>query len=207
MMKKKIIAVVLAVGMLVGSSVVAWGADANWNGSSYTDGNSDSVTNQKPVKVDFSVTEDTLYSVDITWGSLEYTYGAKRVWNPGNHNYTVDISGAGWSAKEPGTTDTIQVVNNSNSKIYGKYSFTADSDFKTNYSTTDVGATFAPTGTGVSLTSDKFEIETAVSKAVGDTTLQSNVKVSMSGTIGKDSTDTAVQVGNVTIELSNSEIS
>ncbi|MBQ2910959.1 MAG: hypothetical protein IJE55_01590, partial [Clostridia bacterium] len=58
----------------------------------------------------------TIYSIDITWGSLEYTYNAanKGAWDPETHTYK-DTSEASWSCDEG--ADTITVTNHSNAGV------------------------------------------------------------------------------------------
>ncbi|MCD7957003.1 MAG: hypothetical protein LUG93_14900, partial [Lachnospiraceae bacterium] len=50
----------------------------------------------------------TVYSVDITWGSLEFTYteAGARTWDPSTHTYSEAEEG-GWSCEEGSNILTI----------------------------------------------------------------------------------------------------
>ena len=56
-------------------------------------------------------TKDTVYSVDVAWGAMEFTYTktGENVWNPDTHQYTESDAGT-WSANG----NTITVTNHSN---------------------------------------------------------------------------------------------
>ena len=60
------------------------------------------------------ITEPEVYSVDITWGSMEFTYSAAGTheWNPGTHKYT-DNTSASWTADG----NDVTVVNHSNKDV------------------------------------------------------------------------------------------
>ena len=55
-----------------------------------------------------------VYSVDVTWGSMQFTYSTSgtREWDPSTHKYTDDVTG-GWT--ESG--NTVTVTNHSNRDV------------------------------------------------------------------------------------------
>lgn len=59
---------------------------------------------------------ETVYSVDVIWGSMEFIYstGYEGVWNPENHQLD-GVVPEGWSCKEG--ADVVQVVNHSNAPV------------------------------------------------------------------------------------------
>ena len=68
---------------------------------------------------------DTVYSVDVNWGSLEYTYssGVTKSWDPTTLKYKETSGTSSWTCQEG--ADQITVTNNSNADItaslaYGK---------------------------------------------------------------------------------------
>lgn len=69
-----------------------------------------------------SSTTATVYSVDIDWESLTFTYNEKssRTWNPSNHSYTTDIPGS-WDK----TSADITVTNHSNAVVTVAMNYTA----------------------------------------------------------------------------------
>ena len=64
--------------------------------------------------------ESEVYSVDVTWGKMEFTYsvGGTRTWNPATHLYDENVT-AGWTEDGNGIT----VVNHSNAEV--NFAFTA----------------------------------------------------------------------------------
>lgn len=78
----------------------------------------------------------TVYSVEISWEKLNFTYtGAfKGTWNPSTHTYD-DATEASWN----GGQGTLTIANNSNTEIQAKFKYTpqtgyesADMDFSSN---------------------------------------------------------------------------
>ena len=110
-MKKKIMALSLVVAMVVMNNVVALGATvtSSDNGSTW----SDSTNLQQDVNVVFSNTETPVYSVDITWGSMNFTY-VPGTWQD-SHKYT----GSKWQITSAADND-ITVSNHSNKDVYVK---------------------------------------------------------------------------------------
>ena len=60
---------------------------------------------------------DTVYSVDVKWGSLEYTYssGVTKSWDPTTLKYKETSGTSSWTCQEG--ADQITVTNNSNADI------------------------------------------------------------------------------------------
>lgn len=68
-----------------------------------------------------NVTAPIVYSVDVTWGAMEFTYTAigAKTWNPSTHTYTDGGTTASWS----GNGDTVAVTNHSNAAIGVAFSY------------------------------------------------------------------------------------
>lgn len=69
--------------------------------------------------------DPAVYSVDVSWGSLEYVYYANAsegIWNPDNHTFE-GVAPSGWSC-ETGE-DQITVTNHSNAAIKADFVFKA----------------------------------------------------------------------------------
>lgn len=67
-----------------------------------------------------NVQTPTVYSVDISWGAMKFTYTetGTRTWNPADHSYNGEPSGA-WEAEG----NTITVTNHSNADVTADFAF------------------------------------------------------------------------------------
>ena len=65
-------------------------------------------------------TTDTVYSVDISWGNMQFTYAKSgtRTWVPSTHTYE-DGTTSAWTADG----NTITVTNHSNAEVTASFSF------------------------------------------------------------------------------------
>ena len=73
---------------------------------------------------------DVVYSVDISWGNMEFTYSntPKKTWNPATHTYDAVEGNDGWSCA-PATETTlagnqIKITNHSNADVNCTANFT-----------------------------------------------------------------------------------
>ena len=69
-----------------------------------------------------TLVEDVIYSVDITWGSMEFTYNPEfvGVWNPATHSYT-ESAEESWTCGEG--ANKIVVTNHSNAAIIASFTY------------------------------------------------------------------------------------
>ena len=106
-----------------------------------------------PVTVDYEpATDDTdtvVYSVDVAWTDLEFTYDAgTEKWNPAAHDYTTSKNDAAWT----NTDGSITVTNHSNADV-------------------DVTVAYAKAegyNVKVDVTNAEFTLESAVGTAVAE---------------------------------------
>lgn len=137
---KKILSVVLALGMLAAIAVTA--SAANTEENPMTD-----ITNYSTKAVTVTLDDsdaDTVYRVDVTWADTDFTYelAGGATWDPATHTYST-VTGA-WET----TTSDIKVTNHSNADVNVGFA----------YQQTDTGITgsFSKTSaaldTGVGLT-------------------------------------------------------
>ena len=70
----------------------------------------------------------TVYHVDVSWGSMEFTYNAatQGSWNPSTHSYD-EGSQASWTYET--NANVITVKNHSNAGITASFDFEAEEDF------------------------------------------------------------------------------
>lgn len=70
----------------------------------------------------------TVYSVDITWGDMAFTYTAEAgIWDPATHK-TTGAEGGVWTVDSEGG-NTITVTNHSNTGVTAAFSYAADTGF------------------------------------------------------------------------------
>lgn len=69
---------------------------------------------------------DPVYSVDITWDSMAFTYsvGSGSTWNPATHTYSSGGTG-GWSHNG----NKITVTNHSNTKVTANLTYTPEAGY------------------------------------------------------------------------------
>lgn len=70
----------------------------------------------------------TIYSVDITWGDMKFTYTdeSEGTWNPNTHSFD-NKKGAAWSSD----SNKITVTNHSNKSIEATFAYTPNTEFQT----------------------------------------------------------------------------
>lgn len=117
---KKLIATALALTMTLSLSTTALAAGK-------VDGAG--VGSQVPIdvtaKYNDSATEPTVYSVDLTWEDMTFTYNESgtRIWDPDTHTYT-DTTSAGWDKD----TAVVTATNHSNANVKVSFTYTPQGD-------------------------------------------------------------------------------
>ena len=119
-----------------------------------TETDNNSATAEVNIKIAGKENITTVYSVDVAWDSLDFTYnfGDADIWNPDTHEYETGATGTAGSWTD--NSADIVVTNHSNAKIRATASFAGGS---TSLSRNDVTAT---------LSNPSFTVETAVGTAV-----------------------------------------
>lgn len=109
---KKITALILALTLVMSMSITAFAT---------TIGTGDQDIDVKGKYLDNSTTP-TIYSVDVTWGAMEFTYteSGAMTWNPADHTYT-DSTSAAWVANG----NAVTVTNHSNAEVMASFAFNA----------------------------------------------------------------------------------
>ena len=167
---KKLIATALALTMTLSLSTTALAA-GNVDGAG--------VGSQDPIDVTAKYndgdTEPTVYSVDLTWEDMTFTYNESgtRTWDPDTHTYT-DTTSAGWDK----VTAAVTATNHSNAQVTVKFDYTPQ------------GAT----GVNASMSKDSFKLAAGVenkpneaatdsSNLTIDSRTKPNATVSAAGTV------------------------
>lgn len=174
---KKFFALLLAVMMIATMSVTAFAAESELT----NDKKSESV--DVTAKYASGVTDGgTVYNVDISWDSMEFTYTESGVntWNPEKHEYEVVGTGGAWNH----TTSTVTVTNHSNAAVTAKFSFSPVA---------------GGTVTG-SFNNATVALPSAVDKATDAAELTGTSDFTIDGTVASTQT-TAAKVGTITITI------
>ena len=127
----------------------------------------------------------TVYSVDITWGSMEFTYtsASNGTWNPTTHRY--DGGGSGnWSCT--GDANKITVTNHSNAAVNAQFSYAPESGY------TGISGTFS---------NNTLNLATAVGTEVSNAP-SGSVTLSLTGELSSE-TAANTKIGTVTVTLGN----
>lgn len=76
-----------------------------------------------------STTPADVYSVDVTWGAMEFDYNAGgQKWNTSTHKWESDSSApAGWEVKD--SSNIITLANNSSKAVNATFAFTANAEY------------------------------------------------------------------------------
>ena len=129
-------------------------------------------------------TGGTVYSVDIAWGDMAFTYtAAAGNWDPKTHTIT-GADGGVWTVKNT-DGDKITVTNHSNTEVTAMFSYAAASGYE-----------------GISGTFDNasLHLATAVGTAVAEAP-KATAALSLDGALDS-STAASTTIGTITVTLS-----
>ena len=175
---KKLIATALALTMTLSLSTTALAA-GNVDGAG--------VGSQDPIdvtaKYNDDATEPTVYSVDLTWEDMTFTYNGSgtRIWNPDTHTYT-DTTSAGWDK----FTAEVTATNHSNAKVTVSFTYTPQGD----------------TGVTASMSKDSFILAAGVENYPDDAATNSSA-LTIKGDSKPNGSVTAegVTIGTITVTI------
>ena len=173
---KKLIATALALTMTLSLSTTALAA-GNVNDAG--------VGSQDPIdvtaKYNDGATEPTVYSVDLTWEDMTFTYNESgtRTWDPDTHTYT-DTTSAGWDKVAAAVTAT----NHSNTEVTVKFDYTPQ------------GAT----GVNASMSKDSFKLTAGVENKPSEAATDSSI-LTITGTPNNSVTAEGVTIGTITVTI------
>ena len=125
----------------------------------------------------------TVYSVDITWGDMAFTYTAEAgIWDPANHTYT-GAEGGAWTVDKDGG-NTITVTNHSNADVTAVFNYAAAEGF---------------TGISGSFDKDSLDLKSAVGTEVANAPT-GTAALTLTGALGSDTTANTT-IGTITVTL------
>ncbi len=138
---KKMISLLAAAALVCTMSTTAFAADQ-------TGVNTGEYSNNVKGTYQAGGASDTVYSVDITWEDMSFTYTAGQgTWDPENHSYTGG-SEASWSGSK-----NITVTNHSNAAVKATAKFEADSGYESTTMTFDNNEATVATAVGTEVAS------------------------------------------------------
>ena len=175
---KKILTVILSVAMLYVTAICA-----SAENPITTAGGTDSAA----VKATYTPggTSPSVFSVDIVWGSMEFTYTGESAgtWNPKNHSYD-GKKAAAWSCADG--ENVIKVTNHSNSETTAVMEYTPETEYG------GISGTFSDS---------EIMLESAVGTEVENAPSGSS-KLTLSGELS-DKSALSKSIGTVTVKIRN----
>lgn len=174
---KKIIAAALALTMTLGMSTSAFAAEGSVDGAGTGAQDPINVT----AKYNDGTTTQTVYSVDLTWDDMIFTYNESgtRTWNPDTHTYTESTT-SGWDK----TTASVTATNHSNAAVTVKFDYTPQ------------GAT----GVNASMSKDSFKLAAGVENKPNEAATDSSI-LTITGTPNNSVTAEGVTIGTITVTI------
>ena len=125
----------------------------------------------------------TVYSVDITWGDMAFTYTAEAgIWDPTTHK-TTGAEGGVWKVDKEGG-NTITVTNHSNTDVTAAFNYAPAEGF---------------TGISGSFDNALLNLPTAVGTAV-EAAPKGTASLSLDGALDSAAT-TSTKIGTITVTL------
>lgn len=172
---KKTEAVIMAVAIMAAMPVTAFAGETVISGVP-----GQSSIDVKAIYQDSS-TSPTVYSVDVSWGAMEFTYveSGTQIWNPQTHEYQPQTY-ASWTAGG----NTVTLTNHSNAQVQADFSYTSVTGMETVTGTFD---------------NPQMILESAEGKKVEEAPA-GTVALSLSGTFPKDMTAFKT-VGTITVSV------
>ena len=184
MKTKEILAVVLALVMVICMSVPAFASDDTVSG--------ETLTNPNPIEVTGKYGDAapaTVYSVNIKWGAMEFTYSTNNTakWNPENHTYTVTAESAGWT----NNGNEVTVTNHSNAAVGVAFKFNPIAN----------AADFGAYTGKIDVENNKTQLAAAVEGTSFESADSVKATLTFSGSLKATATNFA-KLGEITITLS-----
>lgn len=145
-------------------------------------------SDSREVKARYQATDEaeTVYSVDVTWGNMEfvYTIDNEGTWDPEKHQFTnASVSGK-WSCQA--NQDEVTVKNHSNAPVNVSFAYQAEENYNGITGNFDKG--------------DATKLDTAEGTEVSSAPTVT-AKLSLDGKLGKD-VKSPTKIGTATVSLS-----
>lgn len=168
---KKIIATALAMTMVLGMGTTALAAGL---------GEQDPI--DVTAKYNDSTTTPSVYSVDLEWEDMTFTYNENgtRTWNPVTHTYT-DSTTSGWDK----TTAAVTAANHSNEEVTVSFQYDAIGD----------------TGVTASMSKDSFKLDAGVENLPNEADKDSSYLTIGTNKPNDSVTAEGITIGTITVTI------
>ena len=135
----------------------------------------------------------TVYSVDVSWGSMEFTYtdgAVSKTWDPSTHQYTESVGEGSWSNQDG--ANKVTVTNRSNKAL-----------------TATVEATTLDSYAGITAKADKASLSLADASIDATTTKPGHpstesTTISLTGALTDKNANKAT-IGSVTVKIADAD--
>lgn len=171
---KKLSIISLSILLALSLSVTAWAVTVN-------DITPENNATKIPVTGTYQAIGDgtPVYSVDITWGSMEFTYQASGgTWDPETHTYSEGSSGT-WTCENG--ANQITITNHSNVAIYCDLTYASSND-------NQIQGTLSP---------NALAVASAEGKSITDSDLTQYSDLTLSGSLSPE--ESGVEIGTITV--------
>ena len=135
----------------------------------------------------------TVYSVDVSWGSMEFTYtdgAVSKTWNPSTHQYTESVGEGSWSNQDG--ANKVTVTNRSNKALTA---------------TVEAATSGSYTGITAKVDNASLSLEDAsigATTAVAGTASTASATISLSGALTDKNANKAT-IGSVTVKIADAD--
>lgn len=115
---KKILSLILAIALVASMGVTAFATTIEAKG--------DEQTHDVQAKYTGGIETPEVYSVDIAWGAMQFTYNASGTmdWDASKHEY-VNNTAASWTA----SGNTVKVTNHSNASVTAAFAYAPETAY------------------------------------------------------------------------------
>lgn len=135
----------------------------------------------------------TVYAVDVSWGSMEFTYtdgAVSKTWNPSTHQYTESVGEGSWSNQDG--ANKVTVTNRSNKALTA---------------TVEAATSGSYTGITAKVDNDSLSLKDAsigATTAVAGTASTASTTISLSGAL-TDKNANKAKIGSVTVKIADAD--
>lgn len=196
-MKKKLVTMMLCGVLMLSAGTTAFAADSSITGSG-------SSANTDVTGTYYAATPEKVYSVNLTWGSMAFTYqDTEKMWDPANQEYKdKEGSEAYWMCENDANIVTVE--NRSNAAVNAVLSFSAEESGITGKFYGDSVTASNDLGSATELSNNTLSLADRSQGTPTETDYKKSAYLMVSGG-SLDSGDSGVKIGTVTVTISDAD--